>query len=636
MVKNLALNQKICVLFVALLVIIIFSPTIFGELILIDDLDVYYWIKNSDISLKDLFLPRSKEGGYYRPLIGTSYLFDKTVLNLDTRLMHIDNIVLHTINVICIYIILSTVITANNTSRNLTPAIGALLFGIHPITTESVAWISGRTDIIACNFILLSTALLLKYRLYKENKYIFYALLALLPGLLAKETTIAFFLGFPLLVMANGDKNFWDLNQYQTRQLKTFILFSILSCFILLLSYKVIYIFIMALFYLTYELFILNKTSSKKINSKLFIVFITSVLFSFLFFYLIRKVVFVSNIGSLSRTLKLILDDLNYALQTFLGASAFYFKKFLIPYPLNLAIREIDPIYNLLGVVLFFFCLYLLLKNNIVSAFFLAGIAMFLPALPLSLGTITWTAYAERYIYISVAFWTIAVTILVHENIYFKFSKQATFALTTILILIFGYATLKRNFIWQTNLALLADTVTKSPNFKPIRSDYMAALIASGNIDEAKRQYMIANSIPSIGYMASLDINMADIYNIEGKYSEANKLYQHILIKTHGTHTKAYEFYIRFLEGRFNTLKKQDPPASLDTGKLLIDSMEKLHKINKKPQLLYRAGQISLDLKDCNSALRLFKAVQNDSRATTELKNAALSFTSNLELQSCR
>lgn len=636
MIRNTSFIPKSSALFVALIVIIIFSPTIFGELILIDDSDVYHWISNHDISLRKLFFPKTQEGGYYRPLIGTSYLFDKTVWNLDTKLMHVDNIVLHTVNVLLIYIILKSLIGTYKTNHATTAAIGALLFGIHPITTESVAWISGRTDIIACNFILLSTFMLVKYRSHKKAKYIYYSLFALLPGLLAKETTIAFFLCAPLIVMANEEKDFSDLHPPQTRQLKTLLMFSLFSCLVLLLSYKVIFIFIIALFYLMYELIILNKINSEKANNKLFIFIPISVLFSVILFYLIRKTVFTSNIGSLSRTIKLIFDDINYALQTFLGASAFYVKKFLIPYPLNLAIREIDPVYNILGVALFFICIYLLLKNNIVSALFLAGIAMFLPALPLSLGTITWTAYAERYIYISAAFWTIAVTILVHENINIRFSRRSALVFAIVLIFIFGYTTLKRNFIWQTNLALLSDTVTKSPAFKPIRSDYMAALIADGQLDEAKKQYGIANSIPSIGYMASLDINMADIYNIEGKYSEANKLYQHILTKTHGTHTKAYEFYIRFLEGRFKTLKKQDLPASLDTGKLLIDSMEKLHKINKNPQLLYRAGQISLELKDCNSALRLFKAVQNDSRTPADLKNAALSFTNNLEREICR
>jgi hypothetical protein len=36
--------------------------------------------------------------------------------------------------------------------------------------------------------------------------------------------------------------------------------------------------------------------------------------------------------------------------------------------------------------------------------------------------------------------------------------------------------------------------------------------------------------------------------------------------------------------------------------------MELLYRLNKNPQLLYRAGQLALSLGRCNDALRLFSA----------------------------
>ena len=41
---------------------------------------------------------------------------------------------------------------------------------------------------------------------------------------------------------------------------------------------------------------------------------------------------------------------------------------------------------------------------------------MLLPALPFAFGTIAWTGYAERYIYLSSAFWIISAVIYIDDN----------------------------------------------------------------------------------------------------------------------------------------------------------------------------------------------------------------------------
>jgi hypothetical protein len=120
-------------------------------------------------------------------------------------------------------------------------------------------------------------------------------------------------------------------------------------------------------------------------------------------YYLLRKMVFKSDVGKIGQTLKLMLLDVNYSISVFLGASGFYLKKFFFPLPLNFYLLEIDPLYDLAGILLLLFCLRLLTRLNLSAAFFIAGVCMFLPALPFAFGTIAWTGYAERYIYISTA-----------------------------------------------------------------------------------------------------------------------------------------------------------------------------------------------------------------------------------------
>ncbi len=87
--------------------------------------------------------------GYYRPIISLSYMIDYTLWGLKPWGFHLSNIIFHTMSCILVYLIFNSLF--NNRSISL---ITSLLFACHPIHTESVTWISGRTDIIAGMFFL--------------------------------------------------------------------------------------------------------------------------------------------------------------------------------------------------------------------------------------------------------------------------------------------------------------------------------------------------------------------------------------------------------------------------------------------------------------------------------------------------
>ena len=85
--------------------------------------------------------------GYYRPIISLSYMIDYAVWGLEPWGFHLSNIIFHTMSCILVYLIFNSLF--NNRSLSI---ITSLLFACHPIHTESVTWISGRTDIIAGMF----------------------------------------------------------------------------------------------------------------------------------------------------------------------------------------------------------------------------------------------------------------------------------------------------------------------------------------------------------------------------------------------------------------------------------------------------------------------------------------------------
>lgn len=115
-------------------------------------------------------------GVYYRPLIHLSMNFDYSIWHLNPVGYHITNIALHTANSILVFFLCLSLFRfgfaqlkerppeLNNQIKIIaTSLLAAVLFALHPIHTESVAWISGRTDVLATFFFLLAFISYLTY-----------------------------------------------------------------------------------------------------------------------------------------------------------------------------------------------------------------------------------------------------------------------------------------------------------------------------------------------------------------------------------------------------------------------------------------------------------------------------------------
>jgi predicted membrane-bound mannosyltransferase len=69
--------------------------------------------------------------------------------------------------------------------------LAAILFAVHPIQTESVAYISGRRDLLFAVFYLAGFACYVRYRETDRVRYLFLAGFAYLLSLLSKEMAIS-------------------------------------------------------------------------------------------------------------------------------------------------------------------------------------------------------------------------------------------------------------------------------------------------------------------------------------------------------------------------------------------------------------------------------------------------------------
>jgi len=92
--------------------------------------------------------------GHWRPAVTMTYMIDHAVGGGGPRAFHVRNAVLH--GVACGLLVL----LASSLGLGIGAALGAgLLFAAHPVHVESVAWISGRTDLLCGVFVLAALVL---------------------------------------------------------------------------------------------------------------------------------------------------------------------------------------------------------------------------------------------------------------------------------------------------------------------------------------------------------------------------------------------------------------------------------------------------------------------------------------------
>jgi hypothetical protein len=213
------------------------------------------------------------------------------------------------------------------------------------------------------------------------------------------------------------------------------------------------------------------------------------------------------------------------------GTFAFYLKKIFWPYPLNFAIVQIDPLYELLAIPLAIICLRALISKTLAAMMFLSGVILYFPAVVIAFNQIAWTAYAERYTYLSSAFVIIGTALYIKNQISESHNKYFMVA-GFVLILIAGTTSHLRAIQWQSNLLMMEDTVKKSPLAAEPRLLYGAILAENGEHNLALQQLEYGKKLPGIGYDERFDLNIADIYARQHQFDSAIKVLESGLIKS--------------------------------------------------------------------------------------------------------
>lgn len=609
------------VMLLVALVLAVYYPTLFGEICLVDDLGaISGYFSAEHISFIDIFRPRNFSAGYYRPLIGLSYWLDKELWFLDERLLHFEGVVAHLFNgLLVFYISRKAVSQYLQRYDTYLPLAASLLFSLHPIATESANWISGRTDLMMSTFVLFSVYCLLHYLQNKSTLPLLFAFLSAGMAVLAKEAAFGYLIGLPLLLTLRPSDNSVhgdaDLTSPEINYKRFLVYYVCASLAALFLGSYWLVLLIAILYYV--QLVKKSGTIEKYpfvIALKWPVIIFLTLTVTIGFALLLRKIAFSSSVGKIGQTITLMGSDLNYTISLFLGAIGFYVKKFFIPMPLNFFILEIDPLYDFIGIAVLFIVTHVLLTRTLPAVMAIIGLFLMLPALPFAFGTIAWTAYAERYIYLSSAFWIIAICLsmgkyLQHDG---RLVRAVTVS-TVMLCLLCAAVTNARNLVWRTNVALMRDTVAKSPKVRKLRDIYIDALLKAGRADEAKKEYRLAEQLlPAPHYDDRADVMIGSQLVKEKNYAGALIHYEKALRRTNYSSEPLLVAMVHLLRlmKRAENITKQEL-CRLDAEEQGYAT--RLYRMTKNPTLLIEAGTIAMQRGLLSEADSYYETAQQNS-----------------------
>jgi len=422
------------------LIEITLKPAVIG----MDDHSLLQYLLNRKLTLQDIFCVQNP-GKYYRPFLSLTFLIDQRLWDEHIFGYRLTNVVLHTCNALLVYAIGRTLLKTH-LYRTETSFLAALLFAVHPIAVESVAWISGRTDLLSTWWSLLAFYFYLSVHDKNTVYTLPLSLLCALAAVLSKETGIIVF----ILIIG------WEIyyrNYFGFPKAKYGLIF-----ILLFLSGGILY------FVLRF-----NALASRDMSMEM--------------------------IGS-----RILSGEVFSSIKSFFASYGFYIKKFFVPFPLQFAIDTINVnMYAIGGVVLMLLFgtgmfIPMFARYRFYSFWTLLGL---LPAAVVSFTDIAWTPWAERYLYFSLVPLSFITSIVCVRFISNRqgYPRNIALVCAALIIVFFSFFSVQRAHVWNGGLALARDTFQKAPSFIPAAVEYARSLKAKGMRDEAEHQLHRAESL---------------------------------------------------------------------------------------------------------------------------------------------
>ncbi len=348
-----------------------------------------------------------------------------------------------------------------------------LLFGLHPLHVESVAWIAERKDLLCAMFFLLSIIMYLKYVHAKDDEAV------------RRKSALLFL------------KNKWYL-------------FSIVF-FVLSLLSKPMAVSLPAVLMILdwYPLQRLGPSKSFRIIYREKIPFIAlSLISSFLTVLAQKAGGSIASFEAVPLTSRMIVASQSlitywYKMLLPIGLSAVY------PYPEDVSLFSLKyllPIILVGGITII--SIILAEKQKLLFSVWWYYLVTLLPVLGIvQVGT---QCMADRYSYLpSIGPFFMSALLLVWVREKMPRHGPLLVLLASVVLSLYTVSTIKRISIWRDDLTLFSDTIRKSPNSEIAHGMLGLALFDEGAVDEAIAQFRTTLKINPYSQLAYYDLGRA-------------------------------------------------------------------------------------------------------------------------------
>ncbi len=143
--------------------------------------------------------------GNWHPLTWLSHILDYEMFGLKPGMHHLTNLIFHIANTLLIFLVFGKMTGALWRS-----AFVAVLFALHPLHVESVAWIAERKDVLSTLFWMLTMWAYIRYSRGPSLARYILILVFFILGLMSKPMLVS--LPFVMLLM-----DYWPLGRLQSR-----------------------------------------------------------------------------------------------------------------------------------------------------------------------------------------------------------------------------------------------------------------------------------------------------------------------------------------------------------------------------------------------------------------------------------
>jgi len=546
-------------------ILTVYYPAVFSGIHSVDDTGIIS-LYSSSPDLAHILLPGSSY--YYRPVLELSFWLDNYLWGMDPVAMHMENIALHCANSILVFMAACCLFRITGRQHGLLlPLLAALFFSLHPVNTEPVAWIAGRTDPLMSIFVLSSFYLLLRWFETGKIPFLVASAILMIAGMLTKETAFAAASVIFLLFLA------WPESRLD------------------------------------------RKTAVKLF----FAVFLLGLFFLFIL-YLYRDS-FAGSYG-FARLLSFAGLDRGQGLWEGLAALGFYFRKMVAPLPLSFAITEISGFFGVAGVLLCCILVWSFYKDRRSGLLLLSAAFTLLPAIAVAYVHIAWTPFAERYLYLPLAFFTL--WLLMTVSALFQSNFRMMCMLASLLLLFFSAVVLQRTILWGDKAAFIEDAIAKSPGFGSLYNEQGGLLLKQGRVEAAREAFNRAEMYNKRDSMRLLiKANQMIVLLAEKKYIGVRDSF--FLLFRNKDEAPA-EFLEILFKADSRRLYDLSGPARLQLAEDVIETLSILERKKSDPFWLYQSGRMAMELGDYQKAQDFFMKAYSKAPVDAHYREAVLIF----------